>query len=307
MIYCQCSKRHGHWNITWTLQKLRKVFDGHSTPNVLLTSAIVNGGNEVRVSSNWHITLACTGITLPEAGMASGSTVDMLTCWQPTSAYGRLKLKLKFWHSESEARSWKFWATTWNIVPVTLNIILYLTTASSLNVLGRCAILWNQIKGTTLTGIDFFFQPKIRDTKFKRSYLHLNCQWTRLKCKRRYSNYQAAGKRILSTRRGLMYPFCNHNTTHPRSQFAQDLRRSREELRPIWLKRRFGHDVKGEESGNDRGGDSEFHGPEFFFSVIFGTARKSAVIMQNEEGSISPVRILKLGWVTWVPSRMFYL
>ena len=87
----------------------------------------------------------------------------------------------------------------------------------------------------------------------------------------------------------------------------KDLRRSREELRPIWLRRRFGHDVKGEESGNDGGGDSEFHGPEFFFSVIFGTARKSAVIMQNEEGSISPVRILKLGWVTWVPSRMFYL
>ena len=44
-----------------------------------------------------------------------------------------------------------------------------------------------------------------------------------------------------------------------------------------------------------------------FFSVIFGTARKSAVIMQNEEGSILPVRILKLGWVTWVPSRMLYL
>ena len=38
----------------------------------------------------------------------------------------------------------------------------------------------------------------------------------------------------------------------------EELRRSREGLR-----RRFGHYAKGEESGND-GGDTEFHGGEFF-------------------------------------------
>lgn len=38
----------------------------------------------------------------------------------------------------------------------------------------------------------------------------------------------------------------------------EELRRLRE-----WLRRRFGHYAKGEESGND-GGDTEFHGGEFF-------------------------------------------
>ena len=165
-------------------------------------------------------------------------------------------------------------------------------TASSLKVLGRCAILvWKSNQGHHWHSIS----AKKYNTRLKYLRPYLNCQGAQLKCNCRHANCQPPGKRILCIRRGLIHPFCHHNTIHPRSQFAwraEALARRagaqawpRRQKRWKWQRRRRRRWI------------SWF----WFFSGVFKTARKSAVIMQNEEVVPHQLRCWKLvGWLGYL-------
>lgn len=146
---------------------------------------------------------------------------------------------------------------------------------TSLKVLGRCAIV-----------VDLNWSHSLSAEKYEtRRFKTL----PRLKCNYRHAIYQAVDKWILCTGKGLIDVFCNHNTTHQRSQFAwraEALAWGAEAQ--VWPLRQ----------GRRKWKWRRRHWISWWW-VFFLVALDAKVSSEHEErrGSTSPVRVLEVGWI----------